>query len=193
MKAFLDDREINAGMPTLADVLTEGASMAEQAGRIIVEVTIDGEDVPGDQLESPSREDLGDAEVRLVSADPGSLASQALRDAAAQLTQTRDRQARCAALVQVGKIAEAMSMMEACLNDWQAARTVVDSVTQLTSVTAESAEDTIEDLAAKLDELKSALTGQDWATVADLLAYDLDEQITSWTAMLDEMRARLEG
>ena len=40
--------------------------------------------------------------------------------------------------------------------------------------------------------VKSALAGQDWATVADLLAYDLDEQITSWTAMLGEMRTTFE-
>lgn len=193
MKAFLDDRKIDAGTPTLADVLTEGAAMAEEEGRIIVEVSIDGQEVAGDELESPSDTDLGDAEVRLVSADPAALAAQALSDAATQLSQTRERQTQCASLVQVGKITEAMSMMEGCLSDWQMARTVVDTVTQLTNVTAKTADDTIEDLAAKLDELKSALTGQDWATVADLLAYDLDEQVTSWTAMLDEMRATFEG
>lgn len=191
MRAFLDDRQIDAETTTLAGVLSEGAAMAEASGRIIVEVTVDGDEIDGDQLESPSQEDLGDVEVRLVTADPGMLAAQALADASSQLAQTRERQSQCASLVQVGKIAEAMTMMESCLNDWQAARTVVDSVTQLTSVPA--ANDTIDDLAAKLDELKSALTGQDWATVADLLAFDLDEQVTSWTSMLDEMRSKFEG
>lgn len=192
MRAFLDDREIDSSTSTLAGVLTEGAAMAEASGRIIVEVTIDGVEVDGDRLESPSQEDLGTSEVRLVSAEPAALAAQALADAATQLGQTRERQSRCAGLVQVGKISEAMSLMEECLNDWQVARTVVDSVTQLTSVTADSAEDTIEGLAVKLKELKSALTGQDWATVSDILAFDLDEQITSWTALLDDMRARFE-
>ena len=71
-----------------------------------------------------------------------------------------------------------------------AAQHVVASVGQLVGVHGPAP--TIDVLAALLSELKAALTGQDWATVADLLAYDLDEHATEWIAMLDHLRRDVE-
>ena len=193
MQAFLDDRPINAERPSLAGALAAGAAMAESAGRIIVEVTLDGHDLAGEQLDRPSDDDLGDAEVRLVSADPRELAAKALADAGTQLGATRTRQAACAELVQTGRLAEAMDELGACLAEWQAAQAVVQSVTQLLRVAPDDTGGAIDALAARLDELRSALGAEDWATLADLLAYDLDEQAERWIGMLDAMRREVEA
>jgi hypothetical protein len=83
-----------------------------------------------------------------------------------------------------------MTHLGACLADWQAAQHVVSSVGQL--VDAHGKASTIDALAALLTELRTALSGQDWATVADLLAYDLDEQAAQWIAMLGDMRRTIE-
>jgi len=186
MPAFLDDRRIDTDRPTLAGVLAAGAEMAEADGRIIVEVRLDGKDVDGSTLQSPPDDDLGESEVRLVSADPHEVAGQALADAGTQLDTTRARQAEVASLIQQGKVAEGMSRLGECLADWQTAQHVVSSVGRLVGVHGPAP--TIDALAALLTDLRNALSGQDWATVADLLAYDLDEQATAWIAMLDDLR-----
>lgn len=192
MRAFLDDAPIQADRPTLAAALASGVELAEAAGRIIVEVKLDGRDVPGDALERPSDDDVGNAEVRLVSADPRELASQALVDAVEQLDRTRKRQAECAECMQGGKLGDAMSLLSDCLGDWDTVRGVVQSVAQLLPVAPPGIERTADGLARRLEELKSALAGQDWATLADLLTYDLDEQAASWTRLIVEMREGVE-
>jgi len=73
MQVYLDDTPCDVDCQTLAHAIADAAAQAEQAGRLIVEVMVDGESWTQQQL---SGEDMTQAtanEVRMTSVDPTQL------------------------------------------------------------------------------------------------------------------------
>jgi len=187
MKAFLDQKQIDVQRPTLAAALAAGAAEAERQGRIVVEVRADGRSVTGDELESPSDTE-GAAEISMVTAEPRALVSVTLGDAAEALDQARPTHSRAAELVQQGQLADAIGAMETVLGAWGAARAALDQgslvLGQDLADGIEGAKQEIDGLASQLAELQRALADQDWSSVADVLAYELEPRAGAWSGLL---------
>lgn len=195
MRVLLDGNEIQAREPTLAAALDAGRLAAEAAGRAIIEVVVNGEPVPGDQLDQPSADSIDGSEVTLTSTDPVALVTTTLLDAAEALESTREQHATIAEGLQAGEAGEALTELAATLQVWQAAQDVLTRGMMLlgrdpaglsvpSGAGAVSVQQMVEKLAEQLREIKRALGDQDLAAVADVVGYELEPMVEHWVALL---------
>lgn len=199
MRLFLDGDPIQVEVPGLATALREGAARAEERGRIVVEATLDGRALSDEQLEHPSDDPGAGEEVRLLSAEPRALVRITLLDAADALENAQTRQTECARQLQVGDIEGAMQTLSDAITVWQAVRDVVSRSADLLHLPLDSMTlpagdspappvgDLIASLTASLEELKRSVNAEDWSALADVLAYDLDEQAGQWRGLMEGM------
>jgi hypothetical protein len=194
MRAFLDDAPLSTEHPTLAAALRAGAARACQSGRIVVEVYIDGQMATEAAIDQPSNEPTT-SEVRLISVDPRELVHQTLLDCIEALDAANAEQLRCAALVQAGKIEEALEPLSQAIGTWQAVRDAVERSTSLVlgrePGDIQDLRPLLDDLSVQLEAIRSALAREDWSALADTLAYDMPEQVDAWSAALTGLAERL--
>lgn len=211
MKAFLDGVQIELKTGSLAEAVRAGAALAESRGRIVIEASADGAPLTEERLSALPEDSDGVSELRLKSAEPGSMARVALLDAAEILERVTEHQEAAARKLHAGDIASAMQDVSAAVGIWQLVRDVFDkccSVLRLDPAQMELAvhearggpdlrtvrvsEQTAELLNA-LGNLKDNLEAQDWPALADTLEYDLAEQAKDWVVLLrllsDQVRA----
>jgi hypothetical protein len=193
MNVYLDGEPLAFPEPrTFASALRSASARAEAKGRVLVEVKIDGAHAPEAMIDEPPEEPVG-SDVRLVSVEPRSLVRVTLMDAVDALEAARDRQSRCAELIQTGKVEEALAPLSEAIQTWQTVRDAVEKSAamlgmRLDELSAGSAErgmeDLIRSLATGLAEVRRSLSGEDWSALADVLAYDMGEQAEQWKAAL---------
>lgn len=198
MRIYLDEDPLETEATTLAQGLQAAVEAARAQGRIIVEVEADGEPVADEELETPSDDPAYCDELRFVSAEPRSLVRVTMLDAADALEQTRRRCAQASEMLQTGQIAEALRDLAECLAAWETARRVVQEGCALLGVPLDSeeglgpdAEEQVAALTETLEAVKAAVASQDWATLADLLAFELDEQAQAWRGAMQAMGEKL--
>lgn len=200
MRLLLDNQEITIDRPTLAAAIAAGVAQAESQGRIIVEAMLDGTQLDDESLGNPSDETLDSGEVRLVSAEPRSLVRVTLLDAADALDEASRSQNLCAEAIQTGQVKDALKQLSDALGIWDTIRNVVVKSAKLLDIELDRIKDpgaedeqgaTINELTTvlskHLQEVKRCLAVQDWAALADVLAYDLADQVEPWKRLLQMM------
>lgn len=194
MQAFLDDHPLSTDRPTLAAALRAASHEAKRHGRIVVEVFVDGQQAADDLLERPPDEPMS-GEVRLVSVDPRSLVRETLQDCVQALETANQEQLRCAEFIQSGRTEDALSPLSHAVETWQAVRDALERGSALllgsASLDASLLGNLLEALAVRLEEIRSALAREDWSALADVLAYDMPEQVERWKSALGELADRL--
>jgi hypothetical protein len=193
MQVFLDGKPLDLDGATLASALRAGSREAERRGRVVVEVYLDGKMVSDTILTDPPDQALGN-EMRLVSVEPKLLVRETLLDAADALDKARQEQADAADRIQCGQVEEAMPLMQNAILKWQAVRDAVEKSASLLDIPLDSKiesgggtltlTEVVEGLAKSLTEVRRTLEASDWSGLADLLAYDMGEQVKAWQAML---------
>lgn len=194
VKAILDGQPLAVPRPTLAAALQAAVDAARARGNVIVEVKLDGQRIGDDQLSSPADVPMG-GQLTFVSANPGELVSSAMRDAGEALTAAREEQAQAAGEVQAGRPERAMGALHGCFATWQSVLEVATQGCAMRGVglhqalTPElgSVADAISELHGHLRSLRDALAAEDWSAVSDILAYDLDAQVSRWLALLGHL------
>jgi hypothetical protein len=195
MQTFLDNKLLGPQHDTFAAALKAAADEAARTGRVIVEAMLDGAAVADDILERPPEQPIG-RELRLTSVQPRALVRVTLMDAADALEAARQEQHRSADLIQTGKVDEALPPLSAAIQTWQAVRDAVEKSAALLRIPLDeislpggaSGTDTLIELigalAGRLEEVKRSLAAEDWSALADVLAYDLGEQVDRWKLVL---------
>ena len=205
MRAYLDDQPLElSGKPggqTLAAAMEAGKLAADAAGRMIIEVWADGAAAPGEHLEDPPADDPYAGELRFISVVPAELVSSAMIEAAENLVRVREPQQAAAGALARGETGEAMKSVAVCLQAWESARKAMQDGCAVLGVTptelvseadAPRVARAIDDLLSALRDVQTAVQNQDVATLADVLAYDLDELSDTWEQLLRSM-AELAG
>lgn len=205
MRVYLDEKAVGGEHGELARALRAGVEEARRAGRVVVEVYLDGERVDGAVLlDAGVAGDVRVGEVRLVSVEPRGLVRATLQDAAAALESAAACQRSCAGLIQAGKVEEALGPLSSALQTWQAVREAVEKGTALAQLPldemtfpggasgADRMVDLIGSLASRLEEVKRSLGAQDWSGLADVMEYDMAEQAARWREVLGMLAAALE-
>jgi hypothetical protein len=200
MRAFLDDQSLTTDRPTLAAALRAAAQQAQRQGRVVVEVTIDGQPAGDELLDHPPDEPTA-AEVRLVSIDPRQLVRETLGDCVEALSAANDDQLGAAELIQTARMDEALEPLGCAMGTWQAVRDALErSLALLRSeavqvdprMDAAQIEALVSGLAVRLEEIRAALSREDWSALADVLAYDMPGEVEHWKLALAELAKRLE-
>jgi hypothetical protein len=174
MDVYLDGEPLPGAGRTLATALE--AARAQCPARLIVEAVADGAPVPAQDLESPPAQEPYAGELRLMSESVDVLVREALGSAGAALAEARGRHGACAELLRVGDIGGALDALRDVLTAWEGVRSALelcgrapgDPLSDEASIGV-----SVNDLAVRLTEVKRCLTAQDWATLADVLLYDL--------------------
>lgn len=206
--SLVDDRGVNVyldGQPlsgcglTLGAALAVGAASARAGGRIVVEVHADGALVPDEHLADPPPDAPYAGELDFVTAEPRALVSYTLNDAAEALGVARERQSHAAAMLRTGQMQHAMEALTESLSVWEMVRRAVHDGCSLIGMPIEQAlasgagegAPLADGLSANLSEVKRAIASEDWSSLADTLAYELDDEARRWTTALTELAASM--
>ncbi|MEL6330025.1 MAG: hypothetical protein AAFR38_10200 [Planctomycetota bacterium] len=198
MITLLDGQPISPAPDGLAAALDAARVRAESAGRIIIDVRSDGEPIDGRLLSEPPADNAGIGELAMVSADKVAFLTTTIHDAGDALDAAVQKQREAAEFVQQGELEAAGEPLSEALATWQAVRDVVVHASALAGVTPEEievpteqgavqAQDIIAELVGALEEIKRALTQQDWSALSDAIGYDLEDVAERWRAMLKQL------
>ncbi|MDX2018497.1 MAG: hypothetical protein SFY95_12770 [Planctomycetota bacterium] len=190
MRVLVDEQAVGSDESSVAGAIRAGVAEAERRGRIIIEAWADGRKMADEELIAPAFHDAGIRELKFISADPRALVRVTLLDAADTLTTIREDQRSASDAILAGKTSEALEALGRCMATWQLVR---DSVQKGMDALGLSMADLpgdlavgprVADLAFRLGEIRRMLTTQDWSGLADVLAYDMDEQAQAWERLL---------
>lgn len=185
------DHEPAAGTEwTLAAAVEHARQHAEAAGRVVVEVSIDGRSLTDDEL-SGVRDVLGDT-LSITTANTSELVLSVLGDVRAVLDQAKSRQSELAVLVHQGRLEQAIAGLSEPLRAWESVRSAVAQGAALLGVNPDTSPAPLAgdirsaagELSACLVEVKRSLTARDWAGLADVLGEDLSLQASRWQDLL---------
>lgn len=196
MRIVLDDKPCSLPAGSVADAIDAAAALADQAGRVIVDVFVDGDRWSGEQLGGARASAIVATEVRLVSADPHELVRQTLLDASAALQDADDLQRSAAEQIQSGDLAGAMPRLGEAITIWQSVKQAVASGAELAGLDLQAlqveqrpAAQIIHGLGEQLRSLKNSLAAGDAIGLADTLLYELPAVVDSWRGLLEQMHA----
>lgn len=204
MRIYVDDKPLAPdAMPaetTLAAALNAvGAAFAD---RLIVEAMADGAAVPQQDLDQPPENHPYAQELRFRTADPELLVRETLFDASDALQAIRETQQRCAALIQTGdnqtalaELGRVVGVWDQVNRAWELSRAAGAGTWASPEAVSEAAGADIEAATGHLNDslrdLQRALLAMDWSELADVLAFEMDEQAAAWSEMMSRLAGRL--
>jgi hypothetical protein len=192
MHAFLDGQPLSLPRPTMAAAIRAGVDAASAAGRVVVEVALDGAPVGEAILQAPPEAALG-SELRLTSIDPRALVADTLQNAMAALDAVQMDQKHASDLIWASRLDEALAPLSACVQAWNGVRDAVGKSVAMLGPAFESEAaragltPAAQSLAGDLGELRRCLEAQDWSGLSDCLGIDLTRQAAAWRDMLAVM------
>ncbi|MEM9064307.1 MAG: hypothetical protein AAGB51_02330 [Planctomycetota bacterium] len=195
MQSYIDGEPFGATRATVAAALADGAALAEERGRIVVEIEVDGQSLTGDDLVNPSDTEGAASEIRLTTAEPRSLVGVTLAEASEAIGVSAATHTRAATLLHQGDQDGAAEAIGEVLGTWHAVRAAFDHGAQLLGEDLlgelENASAAAQSLSTHLDELRQAVQISDWTAVADTLEHDLGPQTEVWAGMLKSASERV--
>ncbi len=196
MDIYLDHDPFDTDAATLGDILQAAGEHLQPTGRIVVEIRLDGEPIPEDQLDELTAQPPAGEELQLITADPIELCTMTLSQVRTALEHNRTIARHAAELLSADEPAQAMDLIRQCLTVWQQAEQAVRTSAQvagvsLDDITIDGAEP-IPDLARKLEQVREQLQASDWVGLSDTLAFELDDSANQWTQLIDALLGRIE-
>lgn len=212
MRVLLDDSLCQMEVDNVGQAIAAAAVLAEERGRMIVEVMVDGEHWTEVQLNESATHSRTAHEIRLTSADPDDLVCAAFRDASRALTDANTMQQKAAELLQAGEIAQAMEPLQDAISIWLSVQQALLMGLELTSLEIEGASSEpefplptdsdspspffkamIDELNGRLRQMHDALAAQDTVALADTLLYELPAVVTRWQDLLDDLQEQIQS
>ena len=200
MRVLLDDQPCETKATTIGEAIAGAAAIAEERGRVVVEVCIDGAAWTARELGSPDLNRGTADEISLFSADLRELVAKTLTDAADALTGADDLQRAAAKAIQANKHAPAMEKLGEALSIWSSVREAVVKACEATRIDLEalrigdeSVQTSVDLLHDRLRTVRAALEADDPVALSDTLLYELPEAVVAWREMIhglvDHVRA----
>lgn len=195
MQVYLDGKRLENAGSTLASALQCASDAAGE--RLLIEAEADGRRVESNELQDPPPTDPFASEIRFKSTERSALIRETLLEARDLLDDIRDAQQQAVGALQTGRIPDAMGILGGLLQNWQCISRTVQLTIGVESVTPEEAEGlaiapATGDLASRLGDVRTALMAQDFVALADLLAYDLEEEADRWKRLIERLTALVE-
>ncbi|MGB0766791.1 MAG: hypothetical protein ACPGYV_03675 [Phycisphaeraceae bacterium] len=190
MPIHIDDQPATLTPGSMRELLAAAAEHLAPAGRVVVEVKVDGLAVTGPDLEDDQPTRPG-SDIRLYSAKPADLVAGILEEVREQLAASQTMQQQAAELLQQDEPAKAMDLVKASINGWLQAQQAVGQSAQLMQLDLEAiaVEDQsvmarMSELIDSLNELKDAVVASDFVALADALQYEWPEITERWDQAL---------
>lgn len=194
MQVLLDDQPLSIDRPTLAAALHSAQEAARARGRIIVEAFADGTQISDELLSSPSDDPVNIQRLAMRSAEPRSLVSFTLADAADALTHVADDHDLVGRDIQAGRTQAALGKLGESIATWQAVCDILNKGAALLHLDLDSL--TLPDgdptplsgrfsaMLERLGSIRTALEAQDFSALSDILLYDMSPLAREWSKTL---------
>ena len=199
MPIYLDDQPVQLSGVDLASVLDSAGDHLRAIGRIVVEVTLDGETLVDEQLESRRHDAVGDGELRLYSANPRDLSRTTLEAVLGRLDAVAQRQREAADLISSDQQNEAMTALTQAIEGWQQSQQVVIQTASLTAtdlstldIDGAPAQAVIEQVITMLQVVRDTIEARDMVGLADTLAYEGPALIEQWQKLVTALIERID-
>lgn len=167
---------------------------------MVVQVTIDGENVVGEQIAQRQDEPAEQMQIAIVSAVPRDLAVETLTEVRNKLQETLKLQEDAAELLQQDKTDQAFELLGAIIEIWLQTQQAVLQCCQLVGVDfaelrvdGTPAEQLTEQLLAQLRELKDLIERADSSALADALGDTWPEIVHQWDGLLNVLIRTIEN
>ena len=200
MPIKIDDQPVALEAGSIRSLLAAAREHLAPAGRIVVQVQLNGEQVVEDALEDDQPTDFSEADVRMYSASPADLAVGALEQAREQIAAARAQQEQAADLLQQDEPVEALGQVSDSIQAWIHAQQAVSQVAALMSLDLEQitvgdrpVSTRMRELLDRLGELKTILEANDHVALADALAYEWPEMTDRWDDALGAIVGHIEA
>lgn len=195
MAIYLDEQELTLDATSIKDVIQAANAQAMSLGRIVVEVSLDGQVIAADELESRQEESIPvDKDICLLSSRPSELAIDTLNQCMLALDEARKATSEAAQMLQQDNVNAAVEQIAKSVNIWQQVQAVVSQSTQLTSIDlntrqldGEPINDIIQQHVGHLTELRDLLQARDTLGLADVLTYEWPGVLDRWQQLIGEM------
>ncbi|MEM0915196.1 MAG: hypothetical protein AAGK09_11375 [Planctomycetota bacterium] len=198
MPTYLDDQPFATQAPTLAAALDAVRRDVEASGRLIVEVTLDGQGLVGESLQAQAEAGLEDAELRLYSAEVVEVVGDALREVRASIDRIEGMHAEAADHLQRGDQSAGLATVGEVIELWLGVQVGVGQAASVAGIELEglavgatTAEALIAGLLERLQELKGQIESGDTIALADALAYEWSEITAPWGELVDTLLVRV--
>jgi hypothetical protein len=184
----------NLGLKTIGQVLAH----LKRDNRLIVNVLIDGKAPDLKRIKTIKKYPLSSHTLFIETTDPRQMARNVLDEVEAQLSEADRLQAESASLLQKSQYAPAMEKLGGCFTTWQHAQESLLKTAQLLridpqriKVRGRAMTEMLSDFAAHLGQIRTALEGRDFATLADLLSHRMSEACALWRDAIRSFRGVL--
>lgn len=179
MRILLDDRETGLHATTVREALEAASTEATRAGRMVIEVFVDGIAWSEDDIASASHIGRGAEEIRFSTAHPAELLRDTFVHAAEAILNAEEIQRSAAKLMQADRAREGFSKLLEALAIWGSVQTAVVRGLELGVVSRDEVrargidlDGALAGLDARLRALRDAMVSQDTTAVSDCLLYE---------------------
>jgi hypothetical protein len=203
MRVLMDEHPCDVAAATVGEAVAAAARIAEERGRLIVEVVVDGSSWSETDLASERGGLTLASEIRMQTAQPVELVCQTFRDAREALLEADDLQRGAAEMIESGKTAGAMDKLHGALNIWQSVQQALVMGSQVLDLKLEEetlsgrlaapVSVTINRLNQQLRLIRDALQNNDPLGLSDTLMYDLPIVLDEWRTLLDDLQTHLKA
>jgi hypothetical protein len=183
----------------MRELLAVVSSELSAAGRVVVEVKVDGAAITGPALED-DQPTAPDSDIRVYSAKPGDLVVGILEEVRTQLAASQEMQQQAADHLQQDDPAKAMGLVKESINGWLQAQQAVGQSAQLLQLDLQAVKvddqpviERMNELISSLNELKDILGANDFVALADALQYEWPEITERWDTAIGAIIKHIEN
>lgn len=204
MELYIDETKVDIDLPTsepLENVLRHSQAKLYEAGRLVVGLRCDGNEIPADEMEDTLKRQASSFErLDVLTSTKYELVADAMDQAAVSLTQTEESCQRIADGLSEGKTSESMRALGDCLSVWRQiheaigksmAMLEIDPRTAL--VGGEPLVEVVNKPMIVLSRVKEALQSQDHVLLADTLKYEFSEVAQQWQDVIASIQGRAQS
>lgn len=192
MRVLLDDTPCDIDAQGLGPAISAAATLAEQQGRMIVEVRVDGETWTAEQLDGLAEHAQTVDEVHLRTADTDELIQQTITESIQTLDGIDTLQREAAVLIEGDRIEAAMKPLSDALTGWSGVQQAVSMIAATLEIDLDRIQVDeiavpviVTELNQQLQVVAHALANQDPVGLADTLQYELPAVVQQWRDLLN--------
>ena len=197
MKVLLDETPCEIDAANIGEAVAAVVGIAEQSGRLVVEVLVDGNALSEDDLQESTRLESKADEIQVLTTTMETLLHETFIEAVAALEGTAKSQTDAARLLQSGDASGGMNELVNALETWTGIRDAVVKGLELAELDPRGIDvdgipltKAISDLQGCLETLKNTMIADDLAATCDCLLYDLPPVNDAWSTVLAGLARR---
>ncbi|MDG2021827.1 MAG: hypothetical protein P8J59_07745 [Phycisphaerales bacterium] len=200
MRILLDENPCDIQANSIGEAIAAAADAAERAGRLVVEVRVDGAMFSEDDLQTGARLAEMAEEVQMLTTTLEELLRDTFLQAAEALADVDTVQRTAAEALQQSRTAEGMQSLMKSLETWAGIKDAVVQGLSLAEISPDQVAfedvrlpDAIVSLQDRLEKLKEAMVTEDISATCDCLLYDLPEATRDWRIILTGLADRFDA